>query len=510
MGAASATDGARWAHEADHHGPTLVTHDRTGARVDTIDYHHSYRQLQQLGYGGGIVAATYDPALARERGDAPKSLTFALGYLFSQAEAGMYCPVTMTDGSAHLLRKFGGKALQERFIPRLASMDLATLYTGAMFLTEKEGGSDVGQARTVAKGSGAEVKLYGDKWFCSNVDADVIMTLARPEGAVAGTRGLGLYVLPRTLENGQRNAFRIDRIKDKLGERSFPTGEVTLEGATAYLLGGPGEGFHQMTDMLNVSRLYNAAASVGCMRRAVVEAMAWSDERVAFGKRVIEHPLQTEVLFDMACEQRVALNWFFRGVELMDKVEFGTPTPEEKRTLRTLTPLLKYVLGKKAVTVTSEGVEALGGNGYIEDWPMARVLRDAHVLPIWEGTTNILVLDAFRALRKEVGHEMIFAEVERGAADAPVDLQPRLGAMLDELKAALVELLADPKAEHALRDWTDRAALLWSVTTSLSKRTGGHETDVRAARRVLERNAPTSLLRRDRATVAELRAVVAG
>jgi hypothetical protein len=286
---------------------------------------------------------------------------------------------------------------------------------------------------------------------------------------------------------------------------------VTLEGARAWRLGGPGEGFHQMTDMLNVSRLYNAAASVACMRRALVEAMAWSQERIAFGKRVIEHPLQTEQLFDMACEQRVALNWFFRGVELMDRVEFGAPTPQDRRTLRTLTPLLKYVLGKKAVSVTSEGVEALGGNGYIEDWPLARVLRDAHVLPIWEGTTNILVLDAFRALRKEAGHELIFAEIAQGAAEAPADLQPRLGAMLEELQGALGELMKDPRGEHAFRDWTDRAALLWSVATSLSRSVGfGHETDVRAARRVLERNAPTRLLRPDRATVEELRAVVWG
>jgi alkylation response protein AidB-like acyl-CoA dehydrogenase len=512
LGAAAATDGARWAQEADHDGPTLVTHDRAGNRIDEIDYHPSYRELQKLGYGSGIVAATYDPAFAKERGDAPKSLTFSLGYLFAQAEAGMYCPVCMTDGAAHLLRKFGTPALKDRFIPRLASVDRAQLFTGAMFLTEKEGGSDVGQIKTVAKGGngtpGEAVTLHGDKWFCSNVDADVIMILARPEGAVPGTRGLGLYVLPRTSDDGTRNGFRIDRIKDKLGERSFPTGEVTLDGARAFLLGGPGQGFHQMTEMLNLSRLYNAAASVACMRRAVVEAMAWSRTRVAFGKPVIGHPLMTEQLFDMACEQRLALNWFFRGVELMDRCDFGEGTPEERRTLRMLTPLLKYVLGKKAVQVCSEGVEALGGNGYIEDWPVARVLRDAQVLPIWEGTSNILVLDAFRALKKEAGHEVLFAEVEQNVAEAPSELQGRLTKLLGELKEALGQLATDPGAEHLFRDWTDRAASLWNITTSFSKRLGyGTETDVRAARRVFERTFPTSLLRRDRATVEELNAV---
>ncbi|MFZ5439099.1 MAG: acyl-CoA dehydrogenase family protein [Myxococcota bacterium] len=512
MGEVAANEGCRWAAEADRNGPKLVTHDRSGNRIDEIDYHHSYRELQRVGYGGGIVAGTYNPELAPERGDAPKALTFGLGYLFAQAEAGMYCPVCMTDGAASLLQKHGTKELQARFIPRLASVDLAQLYTGAMFLTEKQGGSDVGTVSTVAKGGkgvpGEEVKLWGDKWFCSNVDADVIMILARPEGAPPGTKGLGLYVLPRTLENGQRNAYRVNRIKEKLGERSFPSGEVTLEGATAYLLGGPGEGFHQMAEMLNLSRAYNAIASVGVMRRAVIEALEWAEERVAFGKKIIEHPLMTEVLMDMVSEQRLALNWSFRGVELMDRVETNRATEEERRTLRMITPLLKYVLGKLAVSLASEGVEALGGNGYIEDWPVARVLRDAQVLTIWEGTTNILVLDTFRALKKESGHEVLFAELERGLAEAPGDLKPRLNELYGELQGALAELATDPTGQHAWRDWTDRAAFLWQVLTSFSKRLGyGTATDERAARRVFHKYARTSLLRKDRATVDEVRAI---
>lgn len=511
MGDVIANEGAKWSHDADHYGPRLVTHDRAGNRIDEIEYHPSYRKLQELGYGGGLVAATYDPKLKDERGDAPKSLTFGLGYLFGQSEAGMFCPVTMTDGAAHLIDQYGTKELKERFIPRLASMDLSQVFTGAMFLTEKEAGSDVGNVKTIAKGGknvpGEEVTLWGDKWFCSNVDADVIMILARPEGAGPGTRGLGLYVLPRTID-GKRNGYRIDRIKDKLGERSFPTGEVTLEGAKAYLLGGPGEGFHQMTEMLNLSRLYNAVASVGVMRRAVIEAIDWAEGRVAFKKNVINHPLMAEQLMDMVCEQRLALNWTFNAIGLMDKTETNRASEEDKRTLRMLTPLLKYWLGKRAFETVSEGVEALGGNGYIEDWPLARVLRDAQVLSIWEGTSNILVLDAFRAIRKEAGHEMLLGEIEKGLAEAPTDLKDRLSALTDELKAALVELSGDARGEHAFRDWTDRASLLWEVTTSLSKSKGfGTDTDVRAARRVLARRVPTGLLRQDRAVADDVRAI---
>jgi acyl-CoA dehydrogenase len=336
------------------------------------------------------------------------------------------------------------------------------------------------------------------------------MPVSPPPACPPGTRGLGLYVLPRQWE-GQRNGFRIERLKDKLGERSFPTGEVTLDGARAFLLGGPGEGFHQMTQMLNLSRLYNAVASVAVMRRAVVEAWDFCDQRVAFGRKVTEHPLMTEVLLDLACEQRLALNWTFRAVGLMDVVDFGAPTEAERRTLRMLTPLLKYVLGKKAVAVVSEAVEALGGNGYIEDWPLARVLRDAQVLPIWEGTSNILVLDAFRVMRKERGHEVLFDEVQRGVAEAPAELQGRLGQLLEELKGALQGLSRGPETQYAWRDWTDRAALLWSVAVSLSTSLGhGTPSDVRAARRVLERQVPRGLLRTDRASVEEVRAVAFG
>ncbi|MHB8877608.1 MAG: acyl-CoA dehydrogenase family protein [Myxococcaceae bacterium] len=510
MGKKCANEVSRWADVADHQGPRLLTHDREGVRIDEIVYHPAYQWMQQVAYGDGIVAATYDPALAPERGNRPKALTFGLGYLFGQAEAGLFCPVCMTDGAARLLRKFGSKELQERFIPRLASRDLSTLLTGSMFLTEKEGGSDVGQVRTVAKG-GATASLTGEKWFCSNVDGDVIMTLARPEGAPEGTKGLGLYLLPRTLANGKRNRFRIDRIKDKLGVRSMPTGEVTLEGAEAYLLGGPGQGFRQMCEMLNLSRLYNAVASVSGMRRSFVEALGWVSQRVAFGRKVSEHPLMAEILLDMAAEQRAALRWAFRGVELLDKVDGGEATAAEERSLRLLTPMLKYYLGKKGVWAASEGCEALGGNGYIEDWPMARVLRDSQVLPIWEGTTNVLTLDAFRAIKKVAAHEAFFAEVEELAGEAPSDIQSRVAPMIEELGGALASIATDPGAEHVLRDWTDRASLLWEVTLLCSKKTGaGTEADLRAARRVLSRNLPTSLLRKDRASPEEVQLVAFG
>jgi acyl-CoA dehydrogenase len=508
MGERAASEVAAWSELADRHSPRLIVRNRDGARVDDIEYHPAYRWMQDVAYGGGIVAASYDPELAPERGKRPKALTFGLGYVFGQAEAGLYCPVCMTDGAARLVQKFGTEEHKARFIPRLASRDLSRLYTGAMFLTEKAGGTDVGLTETVAKGSGPVAKLYGEKWFCSNVDADVIMILARPEGAGAGTRGLGLYLLPKTLEDGRRNAFRIERLKDKLGVRSMPTGEVLLDGAEAYLLGGPGQGFLQMTEMLNTSRLYNAVASVGAMRRAVVEAMAWAESRVVFGKKLVTQPLMTEVLMDLAAEERGALHWVFRAVELMDRADAGEATPRELQTLRLLTPLSKYYTAKRSVWAASEAIEALGGNGYIEDWPTARLLRDAQVLPVWEGATNVLVLDAFRAIRKDSAHEGYFAELEGLMADAPSDLRMALGQQLEVLHDGLGALGQDAQGEHALRDWTDRASVVWEVGLLSSAKNGAGATgDLRAARRLLDRNVRGTLLRKDRASPEELRQV---
>lgn len=211
---------------------------------------------------------------------------------------------------------------------------------------------------------------------------------------------------------------------------------------------------------------------------------------------------------DLASEQRAALAWAFRCVELLDQSDGGRASAHEKKLLRLLTPLVKYSIAKKAMWAASEGLEVLGGNGYIEDWPMARVLRDVQVLPIWEGSTNVLVLDAFRAIRKESVHEALFGELESLLSDAPAALQAKVGPQVDALGQALLELNADPRAESRLRDWTDRAALLWQVAI-LGSKGAGHGTpgDLRAAERVFARNLPQGLLRTDRATPEEVRLV---
>ncbi len=387
-----------WAATLDRQPPRLVSHDRNGERIDEIELHPAYRLSEGAAYGGGCVAASYDPALAPEHGGARHSLGLLLGFLYSQGEAGIYCPLCMTDGTARLLEKFDtAGTLKDRFIPRLASMDMDRLFTGAMFLTEKQGGSDVGLNSTRAVPDGDGFRLYGDKWFCSNANADLIMVLARPEGAPAGTAGLGLYVMPRITDDGKRNRYRYDRLKDKFGTRSMATAEIHLDGAFAWQLGEPGQGFKQMTEMLNLSRLYNAVASAGVLTRAILEARRWCAERVTFGRAIETHPMVADQLAALEAERLGAMAMVFEAARLLDRSDAGEATEAERSLLRILLPLAKMHTAKQAVRGTSECMELLGGNGYIEDWTLPRLLRDAQVLPIWEGCSNILALDTLRA-----------------------------------------------------------------------------------------------------------------
>ncbi|MDH4249190.1 MAG: acyl-CoA dehydrogenase family protein, partial [Deltaproteobacteria bacterium] len=394
---------------ADREGPTLMTHDARGERVDRILYHPAYRELEALAYGGGIVALKYDPDfLARHR--ALRHLAgFAGGYYFAQSEIGVYCPVTMTDGIGRVLERYagGGGAQGGRIretLSRLAERDPARLWQGSMYLTERQGGSDVGantvQARQDPEGTW---RLRGDKWFCSNVDAAAMLVLARmPEGP-PGTRGLGLFLVLRPEPPGNAGAIRIHRLKDKLGVRSMATGEVSLEDAEGVLLAGTGEGFKAMTEMVNLSRLYNAVASVALMRRAVMEAAAYGRERHAFGTPLWTLPLWRAVVADIAAEHLGQFVLVFEAVRALDRADGGDALAGSLA--RMLIPIAKGVSGKAAVWAVSEAMEAIGGNAYIEESLLPRLLRDSQVLPIWEGTTNILALDTLRVVEKERGQE---------------------------------------------------------------------------------------------------------
>jgi hypothetical protein len=255
-----------------------------------------------------------------------------------------------------------------------------------------------GEETMARRESGEDYRLYGLKWFTSATTSQVAMTLARIEGAAAGGAGLSVFLIELRDRNGLLRNIRVDRLKDKLGTRALPTAELTLEGTPARLVGGEGDGIRKISTLFNITRVYNAVAAVAGMRRCVALATDYSRRRIAFGKPLIEHPLHVETLADMQLELRAAFLLAFRVVELLGKEECGEASEPELHLLRFLIPVAKLYTAKRAIAVASETVEAFGGAGYVEDTGIPRLLRDAQVLSIWEGTTNVLSLDTLRAV----------------------------------------------------------------------------------------------------------------
>jgi alkylation response protein AidB-like acyl-CoA dehydrogenase len=371
----------------------------------------------------------------------PPAAKYAFVYLFAQAEFGLLCPVSVTDTSTHLLRRFGDDALRERLVPRMLEQDLEALWKGTQFITEKAGGSDVGALETVARRDGEAWRLYGEKWFCSHADADVALLLARPEGAPAGTRGLALFAMPWRTDDGRRNAYRIARLKDKLGTRSMASGEILLEGALAWPVGALDRGFKQMLEQVNLSRLSHGVRAAGLMRRCLNEARVVARHRRVFGRALIELPLLRRQLLKLLLPTEQALSMAFFAAEAMGAANAGAANGGDAhaaRRLRMLTPLLKLRACRDNLRVASGAMEVRGGNGYIEDWVNARLVRDSQLGVIWEGTSNIVALDAIqRAVGRERAHEAL-AESLRERLSAAPELPPTLrGALDDALGRAL-------------------------------------------------------------------------
>ncbi|MGE0766823.1 MAG: acyl-CoA dehydrogenase family protein [Hyphomicrobiaceae bacterium] len=401
---------------ADKNPPVLSIRARNGAPQEIVHKHPAYEELERYAFGEfGLAAMSHRPGVFGADSKLPPLVKYALVYLFVQAEFGLCCPLSMTDSLTRTLVKFGSKDLVDRYFQQLTSQDMDTLFQGAMFMTEQVAGSDVGAIGTTARFENGEWHLYGDKWFCSNPDAALSMVLARPEGSDQGTKGLSLFLLPRHLPDGAKNAYRILRLKEKLGTRSMASGEVKLEGAVAYLVGDPGQGFKQMTDMINMSRLANGVRSAGLMRRSVNEALFIAGNREAFGKRLIELPLMQRQLAKMLVTAEQGRSMVFHTARVLEQADKGDA--HMARVLRILTPLIKFRTCRDARKVAGDAMEVRGGCGYIEEWSDARVLRDSHLGSIWEGTSNIVALDVARAARRE------------GALDA---LRQHVRSLLDE------------------------------------------------------------------------------
>src|SRR5438270_7223260 len=339
----------------------------------------------------------------------------------------------MTDGAARVLTDAGSERQRRDVVARLVSRDPTRAWTSGQWMTERQGGSDVGRNAVVARRDGDHWRLDGQKFFCSNIGCEVALALARPQDAPSGTRGLALFLVPKAAPpDGGRNRYRIDRLKDKLGTRAMATGEVTLDGAYAELVGEGERGFAQMTAMLNITRLHNAVTAAATMRRACMLAAAYAREREAFGRTLDQQPLHQEVLREMTAQADGGLYLTMRMAQLLGRIETGEAGAGEAALFRLGIALAKLYTAKQAVAVVSEAIECFGGQGYMEDTGLPRLLRDAQVLPIWEGTTSVLSLDVLRVLSKGDALDALGAELERLHA-------PERGDVLDLARKVRLE-----------------------------------------------------------------------
>ena len=444
---------------ADKNPPTLRPFDKSGERANAIEYHPAYAEMADILLGEyGLAAMSHRP-LHGWTTKPPHLAKYLMTYVYVQAEFGLACPISMTDTAARTLRMFGGDEPEiAEAVRRLTSTD-TDRFTGAMFMTELQAGTDIAVTETVAEQDGDRWKLYGRKWFASNAGADIMLVLARfPGGEAASTRGVGLFMMPRVKPDGTLNDYRIERLKDKLGTKSMASGEVTLDGAYAVQVGELDRGFRQMTEMVNLSRLSNAVRAVALMRRGLHEATQHADSRVVFGRKLIDQPLLRLDLLRMTADVETGLAMVFYCAEQLDRADGGDL--DAQSLIRLLTPLAKHYLCKRARFATGEAMEVRGGNGYIEEWVNPRLVRDAHLGSIWEGASNVIALDVLRTMRKVGAHKVLFD-----------DLRERLSGVADPSLSELRSRLADrlesvaQRAESVLTATPDDAEVLMAALT---------------------------------------------
>ena len=395
--------------------PRFTRWSAWGERIDEIEVTPVWKEAERLAAEYGLIAAAYE----QEHGRWSRVHQFALAYLFIPSTDIYGCPLAMTDGAARTLIDHGNQALIDRAVPHLTSRDPQTFWTSGQWMTELAGGSDVGRSKTTARqDADGTWRLTGRKWFTSAITANMALALARPEGNPAGGKGLALFFVPiRTDDGAIRDGIRVNRLKDKLGTRKLPTAELDLDGAAAVPVGDLQHGTRAISPMLNITRTWNAVTALAYMRRGLALARDYARKRDAFGAPLAEQPLHADTLANLQSTFEGAFHLGFRLTELLGQHETGLLDDEGRALLRLLTPIGKLTTGKQVVSMMSEVVEAFGGAGYVEDTGIPVLLRDAQVLSIWEGTTNVLSLDLLRALRKTGGLAPIKAEIER-CADA--------------------------------------------------------------------------------------------
>ena len=436
---------------ANRHAPELRTHDRYGHRIDAVEYHPSYHALMHRAISSGVHSAAWK----REGGGFTGRA--ALFYLWNQLEQGTACPVTMTFASIPMFEHAPGlaatwrpKALADAYDPRPAPVGEKAGVTIGMAMTEKQGGSDLRAVQTLAERDAEGFRLNGHKWFCSAPMSDAFFTLARlPEGVTC-------FFVPRSLPGGARNPFLIQRLKDKCGNRSNASAEIEYHDTAAWIVGEPGRGIATLIEMAHHTRFDIVVGVAGMMRAGLNQAIHHARHRNAFGKRLEEHALMGQVLADLALETEAALLLAFRVAAAFDA---SAADAGERELQRVLTPIAKYWLCKRITPLAVEAMECLGGNGYVEEAPLARLYREAPLNGIWEGSANVICLDALRALARSPDALKVLIDEIALAPDARTA----------RLAATAARLLADPAgAERNARAIVEMLAL--AVQASLMKR----------------------------------------
>ncbi len=419
--------------------PRLVQWDAWGNRIDKIEVSPLWQLAERVAAEHGVVATAYEQKL----GNLSRVHQCALAYLFTPSTDIYSCPLAMTDGAARTLLLSGNQALIDRAVPHLISRDPESFWTAGQWMTELTGGSDVGLSETIAKQDADGFRLYGRKWFTSAINSQMALTLARPEGNPPGGRGLALFYVETRDEHGRPRNIQVNRLKDKLGTRKVPTAELTLDGTPAQLVKGGSDGVRNIAPLLNITRLWNGISAVSLMRRGVALSTDYASKRVAFGAPLSEKPLHRDTLATLHAESEAAFHFAFYVAELTGQSETGEISDDDSLLLRLLTPVMKLTTGKQAVSVASEVLEMFGGAGYVEDTGLPVLLRDSQVLPIWEGTTNVLALDTLRALQS-------------GDADPKLGLMRFATAVAQCLQSVTDNRLAD--AARAARSAMDHAS----------------------------------------------------
>lgn len=439
---AGSAEAAEWARLANTYLPVLETHDAQGRRADRVRFHPAYHELMRTSFAHGVHRLEAGPHANVQRA--------AKLYLAAQMEAGHCCPITMTHAAVPVLSREG--RLLETWLSRGTAADYDASFephvhkrsvTIGMGMTEKQGGSDV-RANTTravplgASGSGQAYEITGHKWFMSAPMCDAFLVLAQAKG------GLTCFFMPRFRDDGRLNGIHFQRLKDKLGNRSNASSEVEFYAAQAIALGEEGQGTSVIINMVTLTRLDCALSSAGLMRQAFAHALHHARHRTAFQKKLIDQPLMLQVLADLALDVEAAVALSFRLARSFD--EGDTDTARAWR--RLMTPIVKYWVCKTAPAFVAEAMECLGGNGYVETGPLARIYREVPVNAIWEGSGNIMALDVMRVLRRE-------PELARSLAGEFSNIPELAGHARD-----LMALVSRGEDQTALREVAERFALL--------------------------------------------------